>query len=91
MIITDINLAGEYEPWRSIDFDDIRIVKSIYPPRITFTYELKDEEGNIIKSGEEKLVDMNFDWKIRINYSDDLFYDKAMITDWFRDLKHESK
>ena len=86
MTITDVDLAGDYEPWRSIDFDDIRIVKSIYPPRIAFRFELKDKEGNIVKSGEEKLVDLNFDFRIRFNYNDHLFYDKAMITDWFRDL-----
>lgn len=86
MKITDIDLAGEYEPWRSIDFDDIRIVKTIYPPRISFSFELTDEDGNVLKSGEEKIVDMNFEYKIRINYSDDLFYEKAMITDWFRRL-----
>ena len=48
MTITDIDLAGEYEPWRSIDFDDVRIVKAIYPPRVSFSYELKDNEGNIL-------------------------------------------
>jgi len=91
MVITDIDLAGEYEPWRSADAMDIRIVKSIYPPRITFSYELKDAEGNVLKSGEEKLSDVSFDYKIRINYSDDLFYDKELITDWFRKLNKKSK
>ena len=84
MTITDIDLAGEYEPWRSPDFDDIRIVKDIYPPRISFSFELKDSEGTVLKSGEEKLVDMSFQYRVRISSYDDLFYDKEMITDWMR-------
>jgi hypothetical protein len=91
MVITDIDLAGDYEPWRSSAAMDIRIVKSIYPPRITFSYELKDPDGNVLESGDENLSDLNFDYKIRINYNDDLFYDKELITDWFRKLNKKSK
>lgn len=86
MVVTDVDLAGDYEPWRSPNFDDIRIVKSIYPPRIRFTYELTDADGNVLKSGEEHLVDMNFQYRLRTNTHDELFYDKAMITDWMRKL-----
>lgn len=89
--ITDIDLAGEHEPWRTPPMDDIRIVKSIYPPRMDFSYEVRDSAGNVLKSGEERLTDLNFDFRIRINYHDDLFYDKAMITDWFRSLSKDLK
>lgn len=86
MTITDIDLAGDYEPWRSPSWDDVRIVKSIYPPRIKFTYELKDAEGNILSSGEEKISDISFQYRVRISYHDELFYDKEMITDWMRKM-----
>ncbi len=89
--ITDIDLAGEHEPWRSPDFDDVRIVRSIYPPRISFSYELKDTEGNLIASGEERLSDLNFQFKPRINSHDDLFYDKELLTDWFRKISKVGK
>ncbi|QXD24939.1 DUF3016 domain-containing protein [Opitutia bacterium ISCC 51] len=84
MTVTDVDLAGDYEPWLSPDFDDIRIVKDIYPPRISFSYELKDAEGKVLKSGEENLVDMNFQYRMRVRTHDELFYDKEMITDWMR-------
>ena len=84
LTITDIDLAGEFEGWRPPPWDDVRIVKSIYPPRMSFSYELSDSDGNVIKSGEEKLVDLNFDFRVRFNSHDDLFYDKAMIKDWLR-------
>ena len=86
MVVTDIDLAGDYEPWRSLSFDDIRIVKSIYPPRIKFTYELKGADGQVLSSGEEHLVDMNFQYRMRTSTHDELFYDKAIITDWMRRL-----
>ena len=86
MTVTDVDLAGEYEPWRSINFDDIRIVKDIYPPRIRFSYELKGADGTVLSSGEEHLSNMNFLYRIRTNTHDDLFHDKELITDWMRKM-----
>ena len=91
MTVTDVDLAGDYEPWLSIDFSDIRIVKGIYPPRISFSFELKDAEGNVLKSGEENLVDMNFQYRMRVRIHDELFYDKEMITDWMRKITKDLK
>lgn len=86
MVITDIDLAGDHEPWRGPALDDVRIVRSIYPPRISFSYELKDSSGSVIASGDENLSDLNFDFRLRTNSHDNLFYEKEMITDWFRKL-----
>ncbi len=91
MIITDVDLAGDYEPWRSPNFDDIRIVISIYPPRISFSFGLKDADGNVLSSGEENLVDMNFQYRLRSRTYDELFYDKEMITDWMRNMVRKLK
>ena len=32
--ITDIDMAGDFEPWRGANWDNVRIVKDIYPPRV---------------------------------------------------------
>lgn len=88
--ITDIDLAGEYEPWRRIDFQDVRIVKAIYPPRMAFRYELTDGDGNVLKSGEEHLTDLTFQYRPRISFHDELFYEKEMLNDWLRGLKRKS-
>src|SRR5882672_6790999 len=32
--VTDIDLAGDFEPWRGPQFDQVRITRDIYPPRI---------------------------------------------------------
>ena len=91
LTFTDIDLAGEHEPWRGVLTHDIRIVRSIYPPRMTFSYELVDGEGNVLQAGEEKLVDLAFDFRIRTNYHDNLYYDKAMIGRWLRELAREKE
>jgi hypothetical protein len=40
--VTDIDLAGDFEPWRGPQFDQIRITRDIYPPRIFLEFRLTD-------------------------------------------------
>lgn len=82
---TDIDLAGDYEPWRGPDFDDIRIMKDIYIPRMKIDYKLLDASGAVIRSGSERISDMSYLMSVRmIPDNDPLRYDKNMLTDWIR-------
>jgi hypothetical protein len=83
--ITDIDLAGDFEPWRGPQWGDVRIVKDIYPPAIELTFQLKDADGNIVKSGKRSLRDLAFQMRLMINKSDRLRYEKAMLGDWLSD------
>ena len=58
--ITDIRRAGQYEPWHGPRMQDVRVVKDIYPPRMSFEYTLTDASGAVIDQGERKLVDSAF-------------------------------
>ena len=60
---TDIDMAGDFEPWRGPRFDDIRIVKDIYPPRINLNFRLTDAEGNVVKEGRRVRV---YDFKTNV-------------------------
>ena len=83
--VTDIDLAGEYEPWRGPSAQDVRIVKSIYPPRFELSYRLTDEAGAVVKEGKSKLTDLNFQNNINsANTSDTLRYEKRLLDDWLR-------
>ncbi len=82
--VTDVDLAGEVEPWRTHGAHDLRIVKDIYPPRIDLSYQLLDANGAVVKEGERKLKDMMFNWKITINHSDPRVHEKGLIDDWLR-------
>lgn len=89
---TDIDLAGDYEPWRSGQWADVRIVKDIYPPRMVFTFRLTGADGKVIKEEKRDLRDMAFMMKITMGFRDDpLRHEKALLDDWlseeFRALK----
>ncbi len=88
---TDIDLAGDYEPWRGAQFSDVRIVKSIYPPRLSFTFKVTDAAGKVVKEGKEKLIDLAFDMRLTINRQDPLHYEKDILMDWLRDLPRAPK
>jgi hypothetical protein len=82
---TDIDLAGDFEPWRGLQSQDIRIVKDIYPPRMTLSFKLTDADGTVIKQGERKLTDLSFMMNIdSINSTDPLHYEKTLLNDWFQ-------
>lgn len=84
MTFTDLDMAGEFEPWR-LNARDVRLIKSIYPPRAEFTWVLSDENGTIVREGRERLVDMSFDLRAGLNFgSDPLYYEKQMLDDWMR-------
>lgn len=81
--ITDIRRAGMYEPGRGMNFDRVRIIKDIYPPRVTLNFTLQDAHGQVIAQGERKLVDGAFLMgSSPINDSDTLRYEKRMLDNW---------
>jgi DUF3016 family protein len=81
---TDIDLAGKFEPWRGPDFDEIRIIKPIYPPDFKFTYVVTDAAGTIVKQGREDICDLAFQMRITLDSNDPLRYEKSILSDWMR-------
>ena len=84
MTFTDIDLAGEYEPWRGPRYDEVRIVKSIYPPAFKFTYVVTDPSGKVVRQGSENIRDLNFQVRVTVDLSDPLRYEKDILDDWAR-------
>ncbi|MCD8481996.1 MAG: DUF3016 domain-containing protein [Verrucomicrobia bacterium] len=86
LVITNIDMAGEIQPWRNRHHADIRYVESIYPPRMKFTYALTDADGEVVKEGEKHLVDLAFNFGIHGFFRNDPFhYEFAMLSRWIRD------
>jgi hypothetical protein len=82
---TDIDMAGDFEPWRGPRWDDVRIVKDIYPPRIQLAFRLTDAQGNVVKEGKRDLRDLAFMMKINMSFRDDpVRHEKALLDDWLR-------
>jgi hypothetical protein len=82
---TDIDMAGDFEPWLGPRWADVRIVKDIYPPRINLTFQLTDAGGQVIKQGKRELRDLAFMMKITLAFRDDpVRHEKALLDDWLR-------
>ena len=81
--IIDVQRAGNYEPWHGFAFDDVRVIRDIYPPRITLTFKRIGADGQVIAEGKRKLSDMGFLTSSNaVRNSDPLRYEKDMIDRW---------
>lgn len=86
---TDIDLAGDYEPWRGPRASDIRVLRDIYPPRIDLRYQLLGSNGQIIANGEQELRDLgylNSSGSLRYRSTDSLRHEKRMLDRWLQQL-----
>ncbi len=84
---SDIDLAGDYEPWHGARWEDVRIIKSVYPPALRFTYSVADPSGKVVKEGSEDLRDLAFQMRLLSPYDssiDNLAYEKDILNDWAR-------
>lgn len=84
IVVTDVDRAGEYEPWRGPDFDDVRIIKDIYPPRIDLDFTLYGADGKVLRSGHRTLRNAAFLDTVSAADQDPLRYEKSLIDLWLR-------
>jgi hypothetical protein len=82
--VTDVDLAGDFEPWRSPQFDNVRILRGIYPPRISLEFRLTDGSGALVSAGKRVLYDIAYQQRVVRPSDDYLRYEKDILRDWFR-------
>jgi len=83
--ITDVQLAGQLEPWRPGNLGDTRIVRDTTPPRIALTFRLESAQGALVAQGERELRDINFMTSTSAYHrGQPLSYEKTLIDDWLR-------
>ena len=82
--VTDIDLAGDFEPWRGPQFDQVRITRDIYPPRIFLEFRLTDDSGGVVSEGKRALRDIGYQSRLVRPPDDYLRYEKDILRDWFR-------
>jgi hypothetical protein len=81
--VLNIDLAGQYEPWR-FELSDVRVMRDVTPPRFKLRYALVDR-GKLLMRAEENVTDMTYLWGAGSIYGDRrLGYEKKMLRDWFR-------
>jgi len=75
----DLDFAGEVRP----DKNNIRVMTDVTPPRVQVKFELRGASGEMIKEGERKLSDMNYQQSIsHLGRNDPLSYEKQLLKDW---------
>lgn len=85
LTIVDIQRAGRYEPWLAPNLQDARIIRDMYPPRMTLRFREMDAAGTVVAEGERKLSDPAFLMNAsRLSDSDPLRYEKRMVDSWLR-------
>lgn len=82
--VTDVDMAGDFEPWRGSQMSDVRIVKDIYPPKVDLEFKLIGADGKVMKEGKRQLRDLAFMMKTDVLRDDALRYEKALLDDWLR-------
>ncbi|WP_434950387.1 DUF3016 domain-containing protein [Shewanella sp. HL-SH4] len=83
MQVSNVDLAGDMRPTFGATTGDLRVVKELYPPKMTFTYQIL-EDNKVIISGDEKLTDMSFLSRIsRINERP-FSAETTMLNDWLK-------
>ncbi|WP_111268150.1 DUF3016 domain-containing protein [Marilutibacter maris] len=81
--ITDIDRAGDYEPGRGVDGDRIRVVRDIYPPRLSLSFTRYDASGQVIAQGERRLTDLGYLHRASRRFGNDpLGHEKRLVDDW---------
>jgi hypothetical protein len=90
--VTELDLAGDFEPWRGSEYMDIRIIRRIYPAYIAFSYKLTSTDGSLLAEGEEKLRHDLFTRPFNSNF-ENYAYVKEVVDDWMSRLarKHLQK
>jgi hypothetical protein len=74
--VTDIDLAGDFELFRGLQADQVRITKGLYPPHIVLEFEVLDSDATVVKSGKRDLTDIKYQLRSVYPREDYLRYEK---------------
>jgi hypothetical protein len=83
--VDDIDLAGEIEYFHRNYAFGLRVIRNVDFPQMTLSYELRDADGKLLKSGTEKLADLGFRFSTLMPIDRSaLRYEKQMIREWMQ-------
>ena len=83
--VTDIDLAGNFEPWHGPQSNQVRITNGLYPPRIALEFRVIGPSGQVIQSGKRELTDLDYQRRTFYPMDDYLRYEKDLLRHWFRE------
>lgn len=81
--VTEVNLAGEEEPWGR-HMDRLRVMRPMTIPTMDMSYKLSDGD-RVLKEGKAHVSDMSYlDRFNRYSTGDELRFEKRMLDDWLK-------
>jgi hypothetical protein len=95
--VTDLDMAGTVQTPAmagirgssmnsNFDINEYRIMRDIDIPRMDFSYELRNADGEIIQQEDVELKDLSYLSRVsKIHKSTPLKYEKEMISRWFKE------
>ncbi|WOT04762.1 DUF3016 domain-containing protein [Shewanella youngdeokensis] len=83
MVVTDLDLAGDVRPSFGATTHDLRVIKDLYPPRMTFSYKVIEDNKTVIV-GDEKLLDFNFMHSTHSHSNRPNRYEVEMLKSWLK-------
>ena len=82
--VTDIDLAGDFEPWRGPQFGHVRITRDIYRPHISLEFRLTDSSGSVVSAGQRQISAIDYQERFVRPPDDYLRHEKALLHAWLR-------
>jgi hypothetical protein len=85
--VTDIDLAGEFEPWFSRGgYNNARIMRAVGWPSMDVRYVLRDGD-QVIHEGKARIADLDYLQEIALkrNSLEPMASEKLMMDRWFRE------
>jgi hypothetical protein len=80
--VTDVDMAGEFEPLHHAGAVDVRVVRDIYPSRVRLLFSLADDSGKVLKEGERNLVSSILASGSLRGGNGPLGYEKELLREW---------
>jgi DUF3016 family protein len=82
--VTDVELAGEFEPRRGPQFAHTRFMREVFPPRIELEFRVQDALGRVLAEGRRTLRAPLYLTRSVRAADDRLRYEKSLLADWLR-------
>lgn len=89
--VTDVDLAGQVNGMHGASWQNIRVVKAIYWPRMSFSYTLKNAAQELLQSGQEEVKDLGFMSAVGSAGQTRFGYEERMLKNWFKKQQREKK
>jgi hypothetical protein len=82
--ITDVQLAGLYDPLLHPPAAGVRIIRDVTPARIDLRFAQTRADGTLLREGERELRSVAYPVSPAVDPADPLRYEKVLLDDWLR-------